>query len=126
MSDARDPLARFFQCSDRERAVFEAGVKLGSVYHQYVGAPVDARSVAALERAIEAGIRAQPHVVSAAVRIDRAALRRGTTRMGYASLSGDMLDVSVTTRAGRATAVGRLRYDPGLRYPVMHVERVTG
>lgn len=126
MSAARDPLARFFRCSDRERAVFEAGVKLGSVFHQYVGAPVRPRSAGALERAIEAGMRAQPAVVSARVRIDRAALRRGTTKLGYASLTGEMFDVTVTTRVGGATAVGRLRYVPALRYPAMVVERVTG
>src|SRR3989442_236017 len=126
MSAARDPLAGVFRCSERERAVFEAGVKLGSLYHQYVGAPVDPRSVRALERAIEAGARAQPAVVSARVRIDRRALRRGTTKLGYASLSGDMLDVTVVTRVGRATAVGRLRYIASLRYPAMHIERVSG
>ena len=126
MSATRDPLTKYFRCTDRERAVFEAGVKLGSVYHQYVGCPVDAQSAATLERAIEAGMRAQPAVAAARVRIDRKALRRGTTRMGYASLSGDMLDVRLTTRVGRATAVARLRYAPGLRYPVMHIERVTG
>ena len=126
MSAARDPLAKFFRCSDRERAVFEAGVKLGSVFHQYVGTPVGLRSVRALERAIEAGMRAQPAVVAARVRIDRVALRRGTTKLGYASLTGDMLDVTVTTRVRRATAVARMRYVPALRYPVMHIERVSG
>jgi len=126
MSAARDPLTRLFRCSDRERAVFEAGVELGSVYHQYVGTPVNGRGVRALERAIEAGMRAQPSVVAARARIDTAALRRGTTRMGYASLSGEMLDVTVTTRVGRAKAVARLRYVPSLRYPAMLVERVSG
>ncbi len=121
----RDPLAKYFRCSDRERAVFEAGVKLGSVYHQYVGSPVDRRSVRALERAMEAGMRAQPHVVSARVRIDRSVLARATTKMGYASLAGDMLDVIVTTRVGRSTAVGRLRFVRALKYPVMSIERVS-
>ncbi len=126
MSAARDPLTKYFRCTDRERAVFEAGVKLGSVYHQYAGSPVDPRSARALERAIELGMRVQPSVVAARVRIDRAALRRGLTRMGYASLAGDMLDVTVTTRVGRATAMARLRYSPRLRYPVMSVDRVSG
>ena len=121
----RDPLAKYFRCSDRERAVFEAGVKLGSVYHQYVGSPVDRRSVRALERAMEAGMRAQPHVVSARVRIDRAALVRAITKMGYASLAGDMLDVIVTTRVSRSIAVGRLRFVRALKYPVMSIERVS-
>ena len=121
----RDPLAKYFRCSDRERAVFEAGVKLGSVYHQYVGTPVDRRSVRALERAMEAGMRAQPHVVSARVRIDRSVLARAITKMGYASLTGDMLDVIVTTRVSRSIAVGRLRFVRALNYPVMSIERVS-
>lgn len=121
----RDPLAKYFRCSDRERAVFEAGVKLGSVYHQYVGSPVDRRSARALERAMEAGMRAQPHVVSARVRIDRSVLARAITKMGYASLTGDMLDVIVTTRVSGSTAVGRLRFVRALKYPVMSIERVS-
>ena len=125
MSAARDPLRGFFECSDRERAIFEAGVKLGSVYHQFVGTPLDTRSVRALERAMEAGMRAQPHVVSARVRIDRSVLARATTKMGYASLTGDMLDVVVTTRVSRSTAVGRLRFVRALKYPVMSIERVS-
>ena len=125
MSAARDPLRGFFQCSDRERAIFEAGVKLGSVYHQFVGTPLDTRSVRALERAIEAGVRAQPNVQSVRARIDRAALRRGTTKMGYASLTGDMLDVTVTTRVGGSTAIGRLRYVASLKYPLMYIERTS-
>ncbi len=125
MSAARDPLRGFFKCSDRERAIFEAGVKLGSVYHQFVGTPLDTRSVRALERAIEAGVRAQPNVQSVRARIDRAALRRGTTKMGYASLTGDMFDVTVTTRVGGSTAIGRLRYVASLKYPLMYIERTS-
>ena len=125
MSAARDPLRGFFQCSDRERAIFEAGVKLGSVYHQFVGTPLDTRSVRALERAIEAGVRAQPNVQSVRARIDRAALRRGTTKMGYASLTGDMLDVTVTTRVGGSTAIGRLRYVASLTSPLMYIKRTS-
>ncbi|MCI2413518.1 MAG: dihydroneopterin aldolase, partial [Cuniculiplasma sp.] len=32
-----DEAASYFHCTDRERAIFEAGIKLGSIYHQYVG-----------------------------------------------------------------------------------------
>ncbi|MEE9268050.1 MAG: dihydroneopterin aldolase family protein, partial [Thermoplasmata archaeon] len=35
-----DPTADYFECTDAERAAFEAGIKLGSIFHQYVGAPV--------------------------------------------------------------------------------------
>ncbi len=31
--------------SDREQAVFEAGIKLGALYHQWVGTPISRASV---------------------------------------------------------------------------------
>jgi len=115
-----DPAAKFFECTDRERAAFEAGIKLGAIYHQYVGAAVDARSVASLERAIEASTRSQPHVASVRVAIARAALRpRGPYR--EVSLTAEMLDVTVEIRFGRARAHGRLANVADLGYPLMSV-----
>nr|WP_277770666.1 dihydroneopterin aldolase family protein [Thermoplasma acidophilum] len=29
----KDPASHYFKCTPRERAVFEAGIKLGTVYH---------------------------------------------------------------------------------------------
>ena len=34
-----------FSCTERERAVFEAGIKMATVYHQFVGTPVNAATV---------------------------------------------------------------------------------
>jgi len=31
--------------NDREQALFEAGIKLGALYHQYVGAPLDLNTI---------------------------------------------------------------------------------
>jgi len=120
MTTTRDPAARFFECTDRERAAFEAGIKLGAIYHQYVGAAVDARSAASLERAIEESTRSQPHVASVRVHIARSALRpRGPYR--EVSLTAEMLDVALGTRIGRARARGRLAYVADLGYPLMSV-----
>ena len=116
-----DPTASFFRCTDRERAAFEAGIKLGAIYHQHVGAAINSRSVVALERAIEASTKAQPHVDSVRVRIDRSAIRRAGGPFRYTSLTGSMLDVSVVTRVGRARARGRLRYVARLDYSLMWV-----
>lgn len=119
---ASDPAKKWFRCSDRERAAFEAGIKLGSVYHQYVGAPVNETNVEALERAIEAGLRVQPFVEDARVRIDRAkiAKRRGAPYRYY-SVTGDMLDVRVRVRYGPAVAECVMDYVRELRYPLMRI-----
>jgi len=122
---ARDPTKDYFAGTDRDRAAFEAGIKLGSIFHQYLGAPLNRKSAADLERAIEAGTRVQPLVEDVRVRIDRKRLRtRGP--YGYASLGEDMLTAEVTIRVGKARAVGVLRYVPELDYPLMYLRDVRG
>ena len=120
-----DPAAKWFRCNDRERAVFEAGIKLGSIYHQYVGAPVNETNVEALEQAIEAGARVQPFVEDVRVRIDRSKVRakRGAPYK-YWSVTGDMLDVWLRVRYKEAVVECAMKYVPELRYPLMRIVEV--
>lgn len=92
--------------SAAEVAAFEAGIKLGAVYHQFTGTPVTPASAPALERAIVAALEAMPFCSRANVSIDRAVLRRSLNRFGYAELKGPMLtiEVEVATPEGRARA----------------------
>jgi len=122
---ARDPTKDYFAGNDRDRAAFEAGIKLGSIYHQFLGAPLTRDTARDLERAIEAGTRVQPLVEDVRVRIDRKRVRgRGPYR--YASLDEDMLTAEVTIRAGKARATGVLRFVPELDYPLMYLKSVEG
>ena len=119
---ASDPAKKWFRCSDRERAAFEAGIKMGSIYHQYVGAPVNETNVEALERAIEAGARVQPFVEDVRVRIDRSKVKakRGAPYRYY-SVTGDMLDVWIRVRYNGVVAECVMKYVPELRYPLMRI-----
>ena len=122
---AQDPTRPYFAGTDRDRAAFEAGIKLGSILHQYVGTPVTRKNAANLERAIEAAASLQPLVEEVRVRIDRSRLRnRGPYRYGV--LSEDMLDVQVKVRSGAATAVGVLRFVRELDYPLMYLKDIGG
>ncbi len=122
---ARDTAKAFFAGSDRDRAAFEAGIKLGSIFHQWVGAPLTRDTARDLERAIEAGTRVQPMVEDVRVRIDRKRLRaRGPYK--YTSLDGDTLTAEVTVRVGKARATATLRYVPELDYPLMYLKDVRG
>ena len=60
-----------FACSERERCIFETGIKLATIYHQYVGTPFNSISVGSLEEAISRSIEVQPYVEYAKVTIDR-------------------------------------------------------
>ncbi len=115
---------KLFHCSDSERATFEAGIKLGTIYHQFVGVPVSAENVDTLEEAIEAGSRAQPFVSDVKVRIDRSMLRKKVGQYDYVSLTGDMLDVSVTIDYKGTKVDAGMRFVKDMDYPLMFVKSV--
>jgi len=111
--------------SRREAVLFEAGIKLGGVFHQYLGIPVTHRTAPALARAIEDAVGLQPFVRSVHVRIDPGAGgRTGRGRFAYHYLTAEMLDVRVELEDGPLRVVARLRHRPELRYPLISVERL--
>ncbi len=116
--------ASFFHCTDRERAVFEAGIKLAAVYHQFIGTPISYSNVESLERAIEEGVKVQPFVESVKVRVRRERLKRKRNEYDYQSLTGDMLDVTVTILIGKVRAIGEMRYIDDIRYPLMYISSI--
>ncbi len=112
-------------CSDSERATFEAGIKLGTIYHQFVGVPVNADNVETLEKAMESGSMVQPFVESVKVRIDRTKLREKVSEFGYVSLTGDMLDVSIAVRYNNTLVEAGMKFVREMNYPLMFVSRVV-
>ena len=125
MSGNREELAsRYFNCSERERAVFEAGIKLGTIYHQFVGTPVAAANVEILERAIEDGVRVQPFVKDVKVSISREALRRKKDEFDYQTLTGNMMNVELTVAVGGTTVVAAMDFKDDLHYPLMYVREI--
>ncbi len=118
--------ARRFRCTVRERALFEAGVKMGTIYHQFVGVPVDGTNVDILEESIEKGILVQPYVKSVNVNIDRSQFRKKTDEYSYVSLTGNMLDVVLEIRIEGVTVTAEMRYDDELKYPLMYISNIDG
>jgi hypothetical protein len=108
--------------SDRERALFELGIKLGALYHQYTGAPINMETLESLERAIEKSVSVQPYVLSAKVSIDRSRVQDKLNKFGYCELDGKMLDVRIEVQYGSAKVAGIIRYDEELDYPMMSIE----
>lgn len=104
--------------SDRERAAFEAGVKLGALYHQWVGVPVSRESASSLEKAIENAHVQQPYMTGISVRLDREQMI--PNRFGYSELSGLMFDVELTVRVNQASCHANLAREG--EYPMMRIE----
>ena len=105
------------ETTDREQAIFEAGIKLGALYHQWVGTPISRESAASVESAIEKAVILQPFVEEITVRLDRSPMKKNV--FGYSELSGLMFDVEIVTRVGFSYCRAALAPENG--YPLMKV-----
>ena len=114
-----------FNCTERERAVFEAGIKMATIYHQFVGTPVNLDTVQELEESIASAIEVQPYVDSATVKIDRSVFTKDGDTYSYVSLTGDMIDAVVTIGLGKTKVTAEMRFDEELGYPLMFVSSIS-
>ena len=110
----------FSNITKRERAVFEGGISMGALFHQFVGTPVSKDTKENLERAIEESFKLQPAIEDVEVKINL----NDNTGFDYISLSGDMLDVRIHTVVDGVKAVIRIEYIEELNYPLMYVEEI--
>ncbi len=103
---------------DAEEACFEAGIKLGALYHQFVGTPVSEESKGSLEGAIEEAVESQRHVREAEVEIRDVE----HNRFDYDELRGTMLDVSLVIEHEGVVVEAGIEEQDG--YPMMSIEEV--
>ena len=111
--------------TDAERACFEAGIKFGSLYHQFAGTPVSPESARSLERAMAEAIENQPYCESVEVRILDDRVRAAIDHdEGYVELTGRLLEVRM--RVVREGVAVRTRMEMEDGYPRMRIVSVEG
>ncbi|MGC9443676.1 MAG: dihydroneopterin aldolase family protein [Candidatus Methanospirareceae archaeon] len=111
--------------TDRDNALFEAGIKLGALYHQFIGTPVSTETAESLENAIAQSVSLQPWVSTVTAKINRDKVRARANEFGYCELRGDMLDVTVVIQYKAVEARVRVKYDKARDYPLMRIEAVS-
>ncbi len=114
----------FNNISQRERAIFEGGITMGALFHQFDGTPVNLKSAESLENAIKEAMELQPCVDKVEVIINREMLQDIENEYEYTSLNGNMLDVKVVSLFRDIKAVIRMKFMEELDYPLMYVEEV--
>ena len=124
----KDPARSYFagEMTDRERAIFEGGVGLASIYHQFVGIPIskDKKNIKKLEEAIRNSTLTQPYKKDVTVKIHISEDYSKKNAYDYRSLEGRDLDVTLITAYGDSKAVSRMRYVPELDYVLIYVEKI--
>ena len=124
MPRRRDYLIRE-KITDRDNALFEAGIKLGALYHQFTGSPINLDNVSLFEEAIEKSISVQPYVTEISVNINKQMLKSKLgNKFGYSELQGPMLKVKITVKYGSVKAKVGLDFDTKLNYPLMKIDEI--
>jgi hypothetical protein len=110
--------------TDAETACFEAGVKFGTLYHQFAGTPLSPASADSLARAMEQAIENQPHCVGVRVSPRLDALERALADgpADYTEWTGEFAEVEIDIEYEGVSVGTRMAMADG--YPLMEVTSV--
>lgn len=103
-----------------ERACFEAGIKFGSLYHQFAGTPVSPTNAESLAVAMAESIENQPYCERVEVEISTDALEgKLDATHDYTELTGTLFDCEIEVVVDGARARATLVDVDG--YPEMQI-----
>ncbi|MFT4884303.1 MAG: hypothetical protein ACI8U4_001818 [Natronomonas sp.] len=107
-----------------QEACFEAGIKFGTLYHQFAGTPVSPASSDSLARAMEKAIENQPFCEAVTVDIREETLAEALAEQSadYTELTGRFMEVEIVIDYEDAHVVATMEMEGD--YPRMRVERV--
>jgi hypothetical protein len=107
-----------------QEACFEAGIKFGTLYHQFAGTPVSPESSDSLATAIEEAIGNQPFCSSVTVEIREEALRAelADRSVDYTELTGRFMEVEILVDYEGTEVLATMAMDGD--YPRMELQRV--
>ncbi|MFP4000695.1 MAG: dihydroneopterin aldolase family protein [Thermoplasmata archaeon] len=118
---------KYFDCSDTERVAFELGIKLGALFHQFVGTPVSSKNIEKLESAMKSTAESQAFVRSAEVEIKpekSSESGTGTGPFDYTTLTGKMIKAKIEVEYEGIRAFGKMEFMESMDYPLMYLESI--
>ena len=114
--------------SERERACFEAGIKLGALYHILCGIPIasDEKIINSVENGIETAISCQPFVQSVKITLDKGNIKGNkSTQFDYDEISGKIIHAKLTVKYDTIEILAKIDWIEDLQYPLMYIEKIN-
>ena len=114
--------------SDRERASFEVGIKLGALYHILCGMPISSNSsvIDSIEKGVEASISCQPYVKSVKVNINREQIQGDkSSEFEYDEITGKYIEAKVVLEFKSVEIIAKIEWVEELKYPLMFIEKIS-
>ncbi len=124
MKDVEEFVKRFFprDFSDRERAIFEAGIALGAITHAVCGFPTTRSTKQFIEKAVEKSFMLQPYRKNVKIRVKSTAKRGRLYR--YDTITPNDLEAVVEIEYGQTVVKARMTHVKKLDYPLMYVSKI--
>lgn len=113
--------------SNRERACFETGIKLGALYHIMSGIPIrsDDKIISSIEKGIEAAISCQPYVESVMVILDKEKiLGNKDAPFNYDEITGKIIRAELFLKYEDVEVQAKVDWIEELQYPLMYIEKI--
>ena len=113
--------------SERERACFESGIKLGALYHILCGIPISSNKnvINSIEKGIEAAISCQPFVKSVKINLNKdIILGDKTTQFDYDNITGRIIRAEVILEYKAIEVVAKIDWVEDLQFPLMFIEKI--
>ncbi len=114
--------------TNRERACFETGIKLGALYHIMSGIPVssDDKIINSIEKGIEAAISCQPFVESVMIILDKEKIvANKNTPFNYDEITGKIIRAELILRYEDIEVLAKVDWIEELQYPLMFIEKIS-
>ena len=113
--------------TERERAAFEIGIKLGTLYHTLIGLPIssDPKIIKSIESGFEAAISCQPYVKNVKIQILKdKILGNKKQEFDYDEIKGSIINAEVILEYKNTKIVAKLEWIEKLQYPLMFIEKI--
>ncbi len=113
--------------TDRERACFETGIKLGALYHILCGMPVSSNEkiIQSIEEGIEAAISCQPYVKSIKINLDREKIIGDkNSEFDYDEITGKIIRAELVLEYNSINIIAKIDWIEDLQYPLMFIEKI--
>lgn len=112
----------------RERACFEAGIKLGAIFHSLLAFPVknEENVIKLMEEGFNASFKNQPYVADVKIRITVNTPGKNVKahEFDYTIVKDYMIDVQLELLYDNVAVAARIEWMPDLNYPLMYVSSI--
>ena len=113
--------------TDRERACFESGIKIGALYHILCGIPIsnDENILKNIEKGIESSISCQPFVKSVKINLDRGKIfGNKSNQFDYDEITGKIIRAELIIEYESVEILAKVEWVENMQFPLMFIEKI--